>query len=134
MKTRTSRNGTRLYVGSPRIVRTREASQVMANARNLTGHRTLRCLVLPLCAALVLGGYVALSNATIKSRCRLDDLRADKAYLQTCVGLLERQWLHDTSREVITERADLELGLAVPEAPGRIMVVDSGRRSGESGR
>ena len=129
MNARRLNGGGRLYVGRGRTGVSMADSISMAGPQSLIGHRIIKCILLPLGAALVLSGLVALSNNNIKVRCRLDELRADKAYLQTRVGLLEQRWHRETSREIITSRASTELGLATPASPGTIVVVNDPGRS-----
>jgi len=97
----------------------------MARSRNL-GDRTplvigAACLV----AVFLFSLLVALSNAVVKERRLLRDLRADKIYLETKIGRLEEDWFRATSRERIIARAEMELGLVTPDGPGLVVVLAS---------
>ncbi len=66
---------------------------------------------------------VTFSNAVVKERRLLRDLRADKVYLETKIGRLEEAWFQATSRESIVARAETELGLVTPDGPGLVVVL-----------
>ncbi|MBU0741833.1 hypothetical protein KKG45_08755 [bacterium] len=78
------------------------------------------------CVAVVLFSLlVAFSNAVVKERRLLRDLRADKVYLETKIGRLEEEWYRATSRDRIVALAEKELGLVTPDGPGLVVVLAS---------
>jgi hypothetical protein len=120
-----------LYVGAGQYAKPEIDYQRMASTRSLADRKFVRFFLLPVCGLLICGLMVAIANGNIKLRCCNEQLRVEKAYLQTRVGLLERQWHRETSRDIITSRANLELGLHAPETPATIIVYNStetGRR------
>ncbi len=98
-------------------------SRAMARSRNIRDRAPLliggACIV----AVTLFSLLVTFSNAVVKERRRLADLRADKVYLETKIGRLEGAWFRATSRESIVARAEKDLGLVTPDGPGLVVVL-----------
>jgi hypothetical protein len=99
--------------------------RTMARSRNIKDRAPVMVGGACLAAVIVFSLLVALSNAVVKERRLLHDLRADKVYLETKIGLLEESWYRATSRDRIVARAETELGLVTPEGPGLVVVLAS---------
>jgi hypothetical protein len=99
----------------------------MARSRRVLDRGTLVAALLCLAALMVVTGQVALSNGVIGERAAISDLRADRAYLQARLGILERDWNERTSREEIVVKA-AEIGLVAPARPSVLLVLDESRR------
>lgn len=118
-------NGTsRLYVGYRHQEISDSVYHRMASSKSLADHKSVRYFLLPLVGLLICSVFVTIANGNIKHRCCLENLRIEKAYLQTRVGLLEQQWHRETSRDVITRRATVELKLHTSAAPATIVVLN----------
>ena len=96
----------------------------MARSRRIMDKTVLVGAVLGVAVLAVLVGQIALANGFVSECASISDLRADRAYLQARVGLLERDWNERTSRTAIVERA-VELGLVTPDAPSSLIVIDT---------
>jgi len=98
-------------------------SRAMARSRSIRDRAPLliggACLV----ALTLFSLLVTFSNAVVKERRQLADLRADKVYLETKIGRFEEAWFRATSRESIVARAEKELGLVTPDGPGLVVVL-----------
>ncbi len=99
--------------------------RTMARSRNLRDRAPLLIGGACLSAVVLFSMLVALSNAVVKERRQLRDLRADKVYLETKIGRLEEAWYRTTSRDRIVARAEMELGLVTPDGPGLVVVLAS---------
>jgi len=97
----------------------------MARSRSLRDRTPLVIGAACVVAVVLFSLLVALSNAVVKERRLLRDLRADKIYLETKIGRLEEAWFSATSRERIIARAETELGLVTPDGPGLVVVLAS---------
>jgi len=97
----------------------------MARSRNIKDRAPVMIGGVCLVAVVVFSLLVALSNAVVKERRLLHDLRADKVYLETKIGRLEESWYRATSRDRIVARAETELGLVTPDGPGLVVVLAS---------
>lgn len=95
----------------------------MARSRRILDKTALLGAVVGAAALAVLVGQIALANGFVRERAAISDLRADRAYLQARVGLLELDWNERTARGAIVERA-ASLGLVSPEAPSTLIVLD----------
>lgn len=95
----------------------------MACRREMRGRTPLVTAALCVGALAVLSSLITLSNGIVTGRRALQALMADKAYLETQLGLLEQQWNAETSRARILDRAQRELGLQRSDAPGLIVVM-----------
>lgn len=95
----------------------------MARSRCMLDKGALLIAGLGLVALLVVTGQVALSNGIIGERSAISDLRADRSYLQARLGLLERDWNRQTSRDQIVGKA-VAIGLEAPTRPSLLMVLN----------
>jgi len=102
----------------------------MARSRRVLDRGTLVVALLSLAALMVVTGQVALSNGVIGERAAISDLRADRAYLQARLGLLERDWNTRTAREEIVRKA-AEIGLEAPARPSVLLVLDDSPQRNE---
>ncbi len=97
----------------------------MARSRSLRDRAPALMGGVCLGAVVLFSLLVTLSNAVVKERRRLRDLRADKVYLETKIGRLEEAWYAATSKDSIVARAETELGLVTPDGPGLVVVLAS---------
>lgn len=95
----------------------------MACRRELRGRTPLVTAMICVGSLAVLSSLITLSNGIVTGRRAMRALLADKAYLETQLGLLEQQWNDETSRTCILDRAQRELGLQRTDAPGLIVVM-----------
>ncbi len=103
----------------------------MACRREMRGRTPLVTAAFCVGALAVLSSLITLSNGIVTGRRALQSLLADKAYLETQLGLLEQQWNAETSRTCILDRAQRELGLQRSDAPGLIVVMAGQESAGE---
>jgi hypothetical protein len=95
----------------------------MACRRELRGRTPLVTAMICVGSLAVLSSLITLSNGIVTGRRAMRALLADKAYLETQLGLLEQQWNDETSRACILDRAQRKLGLQRSDAPGLIVVM-----------
>lgn len=94
----------------------------MACSRTIRGRVPLVMAGFGLMALAVLTSLVALSNGIVAGRRSVQTLRADRAYLETRLGMLEEDWNRETAQGVIVSRARRELRLVPPDGPGTVVV------------
>ena len=99
--------------------------RTMARSRSIRDRAPLVIGAACFIAVALFSLLVAFSNAVVKERRLLRDLRADKVYLETKIGRLEEEWFRATSHDRIVARAETELGLVTPDGPGLVVVLAS---------
>lgn len=100
----------------------------MARSRRLSRQAPLFLLVCGSLTAAVLTQVVSLSNRVVAVRGAIAELRAEKAYLEAAIGLLDAEWNRIAGAEVIVPRAEKELGLVTPDGPGLVVVMLDGAK------
>ncbi len=95
----------------------------MARSRRSAGRSVLKSAGACISVALVSVSLVMLANGVVGSRQRIECLQKEKAYLETRIGQIEREWNRVAAREVVVARAETELGLIAPDGPGTVVVI-----------
>jgi cell division protein FtsB len=94
----------------------------MARSRRLKRRPLLMWLGGGLVFACVLALIVGLSNGVVNARRDIERLQQTRACLESEVAQLALHWNAVSSRRVVTERAQRELGLVTADLPGRVIV------------
>ncbi len=95
----------------------------MARSRRVAGCTVLRVVLAGVLLSLASCSLVALSNSVVGERRRIEGLQQEKDYLEAKLGRLEQRWNRASARENVVARAETELGLITPDAPGTNVVL-----------
>ncbi len=100
----------------------------MARRRGVDRYRPLVLTVAGVLATFLLAGAIQLGNSITALRRDVQDLTRDIDNLEAHRANLAVQWNTESSRQVVMRRAQDEIELICPDAPGTIMVatIDDG--------
>ena len=97
----------------------------MARRRTFDRYRPLVLTMAGVLATFLLAGAIQLGNSITSLRRDVQDLTRDIDNLEAQRANLAVQWNTESSRQVVMRRAQNEIKLFCPEAPGTIMVASA---------